>query len=345
MSTPAGLEQGYRRLLAWYPVWFRSEQGEEMLAVLMAGAQPGQQRPGLMESIDVLRSALGMRLRSLSAGLRNHEWVDALALFSVTAPLFLLVADVLEVALPYRVHVRAGDPFVMRVFGGHPEVGGLSLLRVTFFDIAVGCQVIIAVLILLGLRWLALAGIVASAGYLAVASHWIDWIPRPLQLLTAGAYILTAAALFGPADPRRGRQLLTWGHGVVLLLAAGAVQASTLQYDATDGIARFLSPGPPDTTVYFVISVALAVAALTMAVILRLNRYFLLLLAVMFYPYVMQLAYPQNSSSDDLLGSPTPAHLAVLFGPPVLVAVVAVLTAIARLGVPLPSEPGQPGVA
>ena len=345
MSTPAGLEQGYRRLLAWYPVWFRSEQGEEMLAVLMAGAQPGQQRPGLMESIDVLRSALGMRLRSLSAGLRNHEWVDALALFSVTAPLFLLVADILEVALPYRLHVRAGDPFLMRVFGAHPEVGGLSLLRVTFFDIAVGCQVIIAVLILLGLRWLALAAIAASAGYLAVASHWIDWIPRPLQLLTAGAYILTAAALFGPADPRRGRQLLTWGHGVVLLLAAGAVQASTLQYDATDGIARFLSPGPPDTTVYFVTSVALAAAALNMAVILRLNRYFLLLLAVMFYPYVMQLAYPQHSSGADLLGSPTPAHLAVLFGPPLLVAVVAVLTAIARLGVPLPSEPGQPGVA
>jgi hypothetical protein len=343
MSTPAGLEQGYRRLLAWYPVRFRSEQGEEMLAVLMAGAQPGQRRPGLMESVDVLRSALGMRLRSLTAGLRNHEWVDALALFSVIAPLFLLVADVLEVALPYRVHMRAGDPFLMRLFGRHPEVGGISLLRVTFFDIAVGCQVIIAVLILLGLRWLALAAIAASAGYLAVASHWIDWIPRPLQLLTAGAYILTAAALFGPADPRRGRQLLTWGHGVVLLLAAGAVQASTLQYDATDGIARFLSPGPPDTTVYFVTSVALAAAALNMAVILRLNRYFLLLLAVMFYPYVMQLA--QSSGSDNLLGNPTPGHLTLLFLPPVLVAVVAVLTAIARLGLPLPSEPGQPGVA
>ena len=93
------------------------------------------------------------------------------------------------------------------------------------------------------------------------------------------------------------------------------------------------------------ISVALAVAALIVAVILRLNRYFLLLLAVMFYPYVMQLAYPANSSSDDLLGHPTPSHLTLLFLPPVLVAVVAVLTAIARRGVPLPSEPGQPGVA
>jgi hypothetical protein len=345
MSEPAGLEQGYRRLLAWYPERFRSEQGDEMLAVLMAGAQPGQRRPGLTESMDVLRSALGMRLRSVSAGLRNQEWVSALAVFSVAAPLFLLAADILEVALPYRVPAVRGSLLLRQFAGRHPEIGGLSLLRVTFFDIAVGCQVIIAVLILLGLRWLALAAIAASAGYLAVASQWIDWIPHPLQLLTAGAYILTAAALFSSEDPRRGRQLLTWGHGVVLLLAAGAVQASTLQYDATTGIARFLSPGPPDTTIYFVITVVLAVAALIVAVILRLNRYFLLLLAVMFYPYVMQLAHSKSSSSDDLLGNPTPGHLTLLFLPPVLVATVAVLTAIARRGVPPSSKPTEPGVA
>ena len=47
MSEPTGLEQGYRRLLAWYPPAFRSEHGEEVPAVLMAGAQPGQRRPGL----------------------------------------------------------------------------------------------------------------------------------------------------------------------------------------------------------------------------------------------------------------------------------------------------------
>ena len=39
MSEPVSLEQGYRRLLAWYPPGFRAEQGEEMLAVLMAGQQ------------------------------------------------------------------------------------------------------------------------------------------------------------------------------------------------------------------------------------------------------------------------------------------------------------------
>jgi hypothetical protein len=345
MSEPAGLERGYRRLLGCYPGRFRSEQGEEMLAVLMAGARPGQRRPGLMESMDVLHSALGMRLRSVTAGLRSQEWVDALAVFSVAAPLFLLAADVLEVALPYRLPAARQFPVLRHLLARHPEVGGVSLLQGHFFDIAVGCQVIIAVLILLGLRWLALAAIAGCAGYLAVASQLIDWIPRPLQLLTAGAYILTAAALFGPADPRRGRQLLTWGHAVVLLLAAGAVQASTLRYDATAGMIGFLSRGAAQTTLYFVISAVLAVAALMVAVILRLNRYFLLLLAVMFYPYVMQLAYPASSSSGDLLGHPTPGHLTLLFLPPVLAAVVATLTAITRRSAPLPSEPGEPGVA
>jgi len=298
-----------------------------------------------MESVDVLRSALGMRLRSLSAGLRNHEWVDALALFSVTAPLFLLVADILEVALPYRLHVRAGDPFLMRVFGGHLEVGGLSLLRVTFFDIAVGCQVIIAVLVLLGLRWLALAAVAASAGYLVAFSQWIGWVPRPLQLVTAAAYLLIAAALIASPGPRRGRQLLTWGHGVVLLLAAGAVQASTLLYDSTSAFAGLLSPRPPQMWAYFGTAVVLAAAAVIMAAVLRMNRWFLLLLAAMFYPYVMLVAWPANSSSGDLLVSPTPAHLAVLFAPPVLVAGAAVIMAVMRWAVSLRSEPDQPGVA
>ena len=345
MSEPAGLEQGYRRLLAWYPERFRSEQGDEMLAVLMAGAQPGQRRPGLTESMDVLRSALGMRLRSVSAGLRNQEWVSALAVFSVAAPLFLLAADILEVALPYRVPAVRGSLLLRQFAGRHPEIGGLSLLRVTFFDIAVGCQVIIAVLILLGLRWLALAAIAASAGYLAVASQWIDWIPHPLQLLTAGAYILTAAALFSSEDPRRGRQLLTWGHGVVLLLAVGAVQASTLLYDSTSAFAGLLSPRPPQMWAYFGTAVVLAAAAVIMAAVLRMNRWFLLLLAAMFYPYVMLVAWPANSSSGDLLVSPTPAHLAVLFAPPVLVAGAAVIMAVMRWAVSLRSEPDQPGVA
>jgi hypothetical protein len=63
MSDSARLEREYRRLLAWYPVVFRRENEQEILAVLMAGAEQGQRRPGLAESADLIRSALGKRLR------------------------------------------------------------------------------------------------------------------------------------------------------------------------------------------------------------------------------------------------------------------------------------------
>ena len=63
MTDQADLERGYRRLLAWYPPEFRRENGQEILAVLMAGARDGQRRPGLAESADLIRSGVWMRLR------------------------------------------------------------------------------------------------------------------------------------------------------------------------------------------------------------------------------------------------------------------------------------------
>ena len=63
MTGAAGVERGYRRLLAVYPQRFRREQEEEMLAVLMAGARPGQRRPGAAESADLIWGAARLRLR------------------------------------------------------------------------------------------------------------------------------------------------------------------------------------------------------------------------------------------------------------------------------------------
>jgi len=63
MTDQADLERGYRRLLGWYPPEFRHQNGQEILAVLMAGARDGQRRPGLAESADLIRSGLWMRLR------------------------------------------------------------------------------------------------------------------------------------------------------------------------------------------------------------------------------------------------------------------------------------------
>ena len=328
MSASAGLEQGYRRLLAWYPRAFRRDHADEILGVLMAGAGEGQRRPRPAEAADLLWSGLKMRLRGPALTGESRPWTDALALFSLVAPLFLLLANVLVVALPYRLRPVAAFRF-MRAFGSHPEVGGLSLLRQPIFDVTVGLGVLVAILVLLGLRWMALAALAAAAVYWVAARQMIPWIPYPLQLLTAGGYLLETAALIASPGPRRGRQLVNWRYGVVLLVGAAAVQLSTFLYDARSRPLVLGGAPPSRPTVWLVSSVVLAVAAVSLALAWKLSRYFLLLLAVMCYPYAMELAFsPPASSGSDLLGSPTPVHLAVLFLPPVLFACATVLAAV-----------------
>jgi hypothetical protein len=51
-----GLERRYRRLLAWYPTWFRLQNEEEILAVLLACAQDGQRRPGVEPTLPYLHA-------------------------------------------------------------------------------------------------------------------------------------------------------------------------------------------------------------------------------------------------------------------------------------------------
>jgi len=63
MSDSADLERRYRRLLACYPRAFRREHEQEILAVLMAGAAEGRQRPRLGEAADLIGNAIWMRLR------------------------------------------------------------------------------------------------------------------------------------------------------------------------------------------------------------------------------------------------------------------------------------------
>jgi hypothetical protein len=63
ISESASLERGYRRLLAWYPKWFRLQNTEEVLAVLMACAEDNQTRPSLEAAVDLLKGAARMRLR------------------------------------------------------------------------------------------------------------------------------------------------------------------------------------------------------------------------------------------------------------------------------------------
>jgi hypothetical protein len=59
MSDSVDLERRYRRLLAGYPRAFRREHEQEILSVLMAGADEGQQRPRLGEAANLIKHVWG----------------------------------------------------------------------------------------------------------------------------------------------------------------------------------------------------------------------------------------------------------------------------------------------
>jgi hypothetical protein len=73
MSDSASLERRYGRLLACYPQAFRSEHEQEILAVLMAGADEGQQRPRPAEAANLIRHALWMRLGLSRGGIMIND--------------------------------------------------------------------------------------------------------------------------------------------------------------------------------------------------------------------------------------------------------------------------------
>jgi hypothetical protein len=63
MTDSGELERRYRRLLRCYPRAFRRLHEEEILAVLIDGARDGQRHPAGLEAVDLIKSAVWMRVR------------------------------------------------------------------------------------------------------------------------------------------------------------------------------------------------------------------------------------------------------------------------------------------
>lgn len=101
MTDAADLERGYRRWLRWYPKTFRREHEAEMLGVLLAGAREGQRQPELMECLDLMRSALWMRLRRPSVPRSDRSVVTAVKLMYLGA--------VVELAAAITIVATIGD--------------------------------------------------------------------------------------------------------------------------------------------------------------------------------------------------------------------------------------------
>jgi hypothetical protein len=336
MTELTGLERRYRRLLAWYPRAFRELYAEEMITVMMAGASQGQERPRARESLNVLRNAIRAWLRPAREQGTNPPLQDGLALFSFLAPVFLVVVAALYVAVPFNL---------LPVFP-HLRVGGLATLQQSGFDIAAGTLLLVAVTAALGLRRLTLAATGLAVLY-AVLLYTLTFngygLPVPLEMLATGGLVLEVVALIASPGPRRGRELVRWQHAVVFVLAAAAVEVTTIMVSRTGILRFFLVVARQNANGYLLVAVLLAAAAAALAAVFRLNGYLLLLLAAMLYPWVVQVVTSAFGGSVLIPGMwiavpSTMVPLVYLYLPPVLLACAIAARAIrSRRGRPEPA--------
>jgi hypothetical protein len=326
MNDAAILERRYRWLLRWYPPSFRNENEDEVLGVLMTGARVGKRWPSSAEVADVLWSALRMRFRLPPAGSQNPGWSDAWAAFSVLAPVFLLVANLVVVEVPpsfLPVQSRAVW-FNVNVLPWYDWLPAGTDAHA--FYVLLAFQAVIVIAVLAGWRRVALAVTLGSAVYWAGTATHANY-PEPVTLLTAAAYILETVALLASPGPRRGRTLLTWGHGAVLFLAVAAVKLSSLTWWVTGMAASELIGDPkPRADILLMVAAVLAVAAVIGPAALRQGGRTSMLMAALLYPYAIEFA-SMVFGSGTLLSVITPLHLAILFLMPLVMAVLAAFIA------------------
>ncbi|MGA5298353.1 hypothetical protein ACPCHT_00410 [Nucisporomicrobium flavum] len=180
------LEMRYRRLLAVYPAQHRTAYADEMVAVLMDGARPGQRLPSLREAADLLWCGFAARARR---AVRSPDPArrEAAAIAGLIGAVMLAAVAVRRLYLASSMGFAEGAP-----------------VR----DVAVRALVwtVVAALVLVGLRRTAAA--LAVLGVLVEAAAIVVWLPveafRPIRMSWALALSLLTAAFLVVA--RRARR-------------------------------------------------------------------------------------------------------------------------------------------
>jgi hypothetical protein len=155
MTDVASLEQGYRRCLRWYPKSYRREHESEILAVLMAGSQTDQHRPELIERLDLIRSAVWMRLRP-SLPRSDRSAFAAIKLMYVGAIVELITAVTIVATMSdIRSQVAERDGSLTQA-QWHAAVAGTLDPLVVAAGVAVAFWLVMAWAYGRGHRWIAI---------------------------------------------------------------------------------------------------------------------------------------------------------------------------------------------
>ncbi|SDI61990.1 hypothetical protein [Nonomuraea jiangxiensis] len=266
------LEHRYRRLLRLYPRDHRARHEEEMLGVLMAGAEPGRRRPHPRDAANLIGGAAAIRLRRPVSPHSLVWWRDAARVAAVLGPLVLLIHQFPSTVQELAMYVQRG-----------PDPGVVSTGSVVEQALELLAYVAVTVLAWRDHRWLA-AGL-AWAGTIWLAVDTIlpssyDWrfsqlVPLGLLLLP---YVAVAVLLTGTAHPRRGvglvgrRKILIWS--AVLMGATATIRL----WAVTSGSALLLWEWVP---------LGLTAIICGMAARSPLGRRSIMLLAPVFLPVVL----------------------------------------------------------
>ncbi|WP_327040946.1 hypothetical protein OG400_26390 [Micromonospora ureilytica] len=259
------LERRYRRLLAAYPWEHRRVYEDEMVAVLLAGARPGQRRPAVADVRNLVGAGLRARLRVGARGFTEPSWADAATVTGLLVAVVLL-ALAGKALLDQLVRAPSMPP------GFSPRGPDL----VDWLRVAGWAGVCAAVLV--GWRWvaaaLAWAGVLGWGALVAPETsdnptYVVDMLPQ-LALAVVAAGALTVPAPRGRAvallGVRRLLALVLAPVAMIALLGANRVNSPTFDFVGEVSYQVFYGIEASSELVLWLYVAGLAAAALVMVV-------------------------------------------------------------------------------
>lgn len=191
------LEMRYRRLLAVYPAEHRRAYAEEMVGVLMEGAQPGQRRPSLRETADLMWCGLAARAGRGARMFRGAGWPDAAAVAGLIGAVLLAAVAGRRLATSIPI-IREYGAGVLPAYG----VDGGQLI-----DVGLRALVWLAVVAAALARLRRTTAALAILGLLVEVAAIAVWTPteafRPIRM--SWALTLSALVVLLLAAARRAR--------------------------------------------------------------------------------------------------------------------------------------------
>lgn len=217
------LEQRYRRLLLAYPPTYRAERGDEIVGVLLDSAAPGQARPTIADSFDLVRGGLSARVRHRRP-YRSTSWPDALAVITVVLP----------IALGARAYRYA---YLLHRFRDQIELGRASADAPSvqwYFDGWAGptLWLVAAIVVIAGRPRAAL--VVASVATALEAVHLVTGVGTAVRPVLVGVLpflvleLMATALLASASRVRRGLEVVGRGRLALATLAAGVLYVVAL---------------------------------------------------------------------------------------------------------------------